>query len=336
MKSINLTQHNSRRDFIKKAGIAAGAATLTPMMACTTQPAPAPVKSKSRHLDGLVISTWIHGIEANEAAWKALQNKGTAVDMVEQGGRVTEADPLGQSVGIGGLPDREGIVTLDACIMDHLGNAGSVCFLQDILHPVSVARKVMETTPHVMLAGEGAKQFALKQGFETTNLLTPESEKAYKEWLKTSQYEPIINVENHDTIGLLAMDMNGDMAGACTTSGLAYKMHGRVGDSPVIGAGLFVDNEVGAATATGLGELVLRTLGSFLIVELMRQGASPQEACEEGVRRIAERNDVSNMQVGYLAVNTAGEIGAYAIHPGFNYALHKNGENVLIDAPSLL
>jgi N4-(beta-N-acetylglucosaminyl)-L-asparaginase len=204
------------------------------------------------------------------------------------------------------------------------------------LHPISVARKVMDDTPHVMLAGEGAKQFAIANGFETVDLLTPKSREAWENWKKESQYKPIINIENHDTIGLIAMDLGGNLSGSCTTSGLGFKMHGRVGDSPIIGAGLYVDNEIGAATATGLGELVLKTLGSFLIVELMRQGRNPQEACEEAIRRIVKRNDVKDMQVGYLAVSKNGEIGAFAIHKGFNYAVHKDGKNILIDAPSLM
>ncbi|WP_306639713.1 isoaspartyl peptidase/L-asparaginase family protein [Sanyastnella coralliicola] len=322
---------SNRRSFLKRSGAALAGLSLAPLVkAQPIKKDPVPYKK------GLVISTWWHGLAANDEAHKIIANGGTAVDAAEMGVRITEADATGQSVGVGGLPDRDGNVTLDACIMDSKGNAGSVCFLQDILHPVSVARKVMDDTPHVMLAGEGARRFALDNGFEKTNLLTPESEKAWKEWLKEKEYKPIINIENHDTIGLLSMDQAGDIAGACTTSGLAYKMHGRVGDSPIIGAGLFVDNEVGGATATGLGELVLRTLGSFLIVELMRQGASPQEACEEGVRRIAKRNNVKDMQVGYLAVNKAGEVGAYAIHPGFNYALHRDGRNEMIDAKSML
>lgn len=329
-----------RRKFLKNATVLAGSAALAPLAACSN---PTSTETKANesiapampYKKGLSISTWIHGLEANDAAWEVIGKGGSAVDAAEAGVRVTEADPSGQSVGIGGLPDREGEVTLDACIMDHKGNAGAVCYLKEILHPISVARKVMDDTPHVMLAGDGAQKFALEQGFEKVNLLTPESEKAYREWLKTSEYKPIINRENHDTIGLIAMDQSGHLSGACTTSGLAYKMQGRVGDSPIIGAGLFVDDEVGAATATGLGELVMKTLGSFLIVELMRQGASPQEACEEGIRRIAAKNNTSDMQVGYLAVNKAGEVGAFAIHPGFNYALHRDGENLLIDAPSL-
>lgn len=194
----------------------------------------------------------------------------------------------------------------------------------------------MDDTPHVMLAGEGAKRFALANGFEEVDLLTPKSREAWENWKKESQYKPIINIENHDTIGLIAMDLGGNLSGSCTTSGLGFKMHGRVGDSPIIGAGLYVDNEVGAATATGLGELVLKTLGSFLIVELMRQGRTPQGACEEAIHRIVKRNDVKDMQVGYLAVSKDGSIGAYAIHKGFNYAVHKDGKNILIDAPSLM
>jgi isoaspartyl peptidase/L-asparaginase-like protein (Ntn-hydrolase superfamily) len=324
----------NRRSFLKQSAALAGGVSLIPLAGCTTPVSEVP-EIKPTYKAGMVLSTWIHGLDANAAAWELIQQGKKAVDAAENGVRVTEADPEGMSVGIGGLPDREGDVTLDACIMDHRGNAGAVCYLKEIMHPISVARKVMDDTPHVMLAGDGAQEFALANGFERTNLLTEKAEKAWKEWLTTSEYKPIINRENHDTIGLIAMDLEGDLSGACTTSGLAFKMRGRVGDSPIIGAGLFVDNEVGAATATGLGELVMKTLGSFLIVELMRQGASPQAACEEGIRRIAAKNDTRDMQVGYLAVNKAGEIGAYALHPGFNYALHKDGKNEMVDADSL-
>jgi isoaspartyl peptidase/L-asparaginase-like protein (Ntn-hydrolase superfamily) len=221
--------------------------------------------------------------------------------------------------------------------MNERGDAGSVCFLQHIMHPVSVARKVMEDTPHVMLAGDGALRFALDHGFQKTNLLTEKAKKAWEEWRKKSNYQPVINIENHDTIGMLAQDNNGDIAGACTTSGAAFKYHGRVGDSPIIGAGLFVDNEIGGAVATGLGEMVLKTLGSFLIVELMRGGLSPQEACEEGIRRISSKvPDYEKFQVGYLAMNKSGDTGAYAIHKGFNYAMKSNKNNELIDAGHLL
>jgi len=281
----------------------------------------------------MVISTWNHGYEANEAAWKVLENGGSAVDAVEAGVRIPEADPDNLSVGYGGLPDRDGHVTLDASIMKGNGECGSVTFLEHIKHPISVARLVMDKTPHVILSGEGALQFALDSGFMKENLLTEKAKKAWEEWLKKSEYDPVINIENHDTIGMLAIDSSKHIAGACTTSGLAYKMHGRVGDSPVIGAGLYADDEVGAATATGMGELVLKTLGSFLMVELMRSGYSPQEACEEGIRRIVEKiPDYKNFQIGYLTVNKAGETGAYAIHKGFNYALFRDGKFELIDS----
>ncbi len=284
----------------------------------------------------VVIATWNHGIAANEAAMKVIAQGGKAIDAVEAGVKVTEADPDNLSVGYGGLPDRDGNVTLDACIMDEKGNAGSVSFLQHIKHPISVARKVMDETPHVMLSGAGALQFALQQGFKKENLLTDKAKKQWEEWKEKAEYTPIVNIENHDTIGLLAIDKHGDISGACTTSGLAYKMHGRVGDSPVIGAGMFVDNEVGGACATGLGEAVLKTLGAFLIVELMRQGLSPQEACEEGVRRIVKSQNYQKFQIGYLALNKKGEHGVYSIQPGFNYALYQAGTNELIDAPSFI
>jgi len=291
-------------------------------------------KSLEPYLDGLVISTWWHGMAANEKAMELISAGKSALDAAEAGVMETEKDPTGRSVGIGGTPDRDGKVTLDACIMDSNGNAGSVSFLQNILHPVSVARKVMEETPHVMLVGNGALKFAKEQGFKEVDLMTAETKKDYTEWLKTSDYKPIINIENHDTIGLLTMDKKGNISGACTTSGLGYKMHGRVGDSPVIGAGLFVDNEVGAATATGLGEAVLKTCGTFLVVELMRQGMSPQEACEEAVNRIVNGQDYENFQIGYIAINKAGEVGGYSIQPGFNYALYKNGKNEMVDVKS--
>jgi isoaspartyl peptidase/L-asparaginase-like protein (Ntn-hydrolase superfamily) len=288
----------------------------------------------------LIISTWNHGIAANEAAMNVLDKGGSVLDAVEQGVWVPEADPNNRSVGLGGLPDRDGHVTLDACIMAPDGNAGSVACLEHIVHPVSVARKVMEDTPHELLVGDGALQFALEQGFEKQNLLTPGAEKLWKEWLKEAKYDPVINWENepnkyHDTIGLLAVDKEGDVAGACTTSGMAFKMHGRVGDSPIIGAGLYVDNEVGAATATGMGELVLKTLGTFLVVEFMRNGMSPQQACEAAVMRIVRKlPENRKFQVGYIAVNKNGETGGYSLQPGFNYALYQGGENRLLDAKS--
>lgn len=284
----------------------------------------------------MVIATW--NVKAATAkAWEVLEQGGTALDAIEQGCRVEEANAEGQSVGIGGLPDRDGNVTLDASIMDSNGNYGAVVYLQHIKHPISVARKVMEDTPHVLLAGKGAEQFAVSQGFPQENLLTEASKKAWEEWKIKSEYKPIINIENHDTIGMLAIDKDGNISGGCTTSGLAYKMAGRVGDSPIIGSGLFVDNEVGAATATGLGEEVLKTVGSFLIVELMRQGRSPQEACEEAIERIVKKNpNYKDFQVGYIAVNKKGEIGFYWIHKGFSVTHFYKGNNENIPSRSYL
>ncbi|MEM1123615.1 MAG: N(4)-(beta-N-acetylglucosaminyl)-L-asparaginase [Bacteroidota bacterium] len=282
-----------------------------------------------------VVATW-NNKKANETAWEVIKNGGRALDAVEAGVKIPEEDENDQSVGYGGRPDRDGKVTLDACIMDETGNCGSVCFLQGIKHPISVARKVMEETPHVILAGAGALKFALEQGFEEEELLTEKSKKEYEAWLVNSEYKPVINIENHDTIGMIAVDQAGNISGACTTSGMAYKVHGRVGDSPIIGAGMFVDNEVGGAVATGVGEAVLKTLGSFLVVELMRQGKTPQAACEEAVQRIAKKQQYKDIQVGYCAVNKAGEHGGYSIQPGFSYVLNQNDETALFEAKSFI
>lgn len=290
----------------------------------------------------VVISTWDFGQVANLEAWKTLGAGGRALDAVEAGVKIPEADPTNHSIGYGGLPDRDGHVTLDACIMDEAYNCGSVMCIEHIVHPISVARLVMEKTPHVVLSGEGALQFALANGFKKENLLTPESERMWKEWLKTSKYNPEINVENrlydkahdpmpgghsnHDTIGMIAIDAKGNLGGACTTSGLAYKMRGRVGDSPIIGAGLYVDNEVGGATSSGVGEEVIKIVGSHLIVELMRQGATPAAACTEAIHRIVKRNaaKAKDIQVGFLAINKKGEYGAFALQKGFTYSVKSD------------
>jgi len=321
----------TRRKFIQLSALGSAAIITNTSLAGNPNPFETQ-QASSKNKYPLVISTWDHGMLANTGAWKVLSNSGTALDAVEQGVRLVESDPELTSVGYGGLPDRDGKVTLDACIMDHHGNCGAVACLQDIENPISVARKVMEKTPHVFLVGSGAKEFALQQGFKEKDLLTPASAEAYKEWLKTSKYEPVINRENHDTIGMLALDHLGNLAGACTTSGMAYKMHGRVGDSPIIGAGLFLDNEVGAACATGVGEAVIKIAGSAIVVELMRNGRSPQEACKEAVQRIIRMNkNISNIQVGFLAMNKRGETGAYAVYEGFNFAIRSGQENTLVN-----
>lgn len=283
----------------------------------------------------VVLSTWDFGLIANQAALNTLEKNGSCLDAVEQGVKVIEADPNVTSVGYGGFPDREGKVTLDACIMDAQGNCGGVACLEDIMHPISVARKVMEDTPHVLLVGEGARKFALEKGFRTQNLLTAQAKKAWEDWKKESVYKTEINRERHDTIGMVAIDAGGTLAGACTTSGMSFKMRGRVGDSPIIGAGLYVDGEVGAATSSGLGEAVIKSAGSFLIVELMRHGLSPQEACEEAVRRIvARQKNYMDFQVGYLALSAAGESGAYSIHPGFTYTVTRGGKHEVFESES--
>jgi len=327
-------KRTNRRNFLKHSALSATGVLAGGVLLPAHTFAPLPEESETIR-GPIVLSTWRHGLEANEAAMKILIQGGRALDAVEAGVKVTEADPDNMSVGLGGLPDREGKVTLDASIIDEYGNCGAVAFLENIVHPISVARLVMEDTPHVMLVGEGALQFALEKGFKEENLLTEKSKREWEKWLVKSEYKPVPNIENHDTIGLLAIDTNGNISGACTTSGMAYKMRGRVGDSPIIGAGLYADNEVGGATATGTGELVIRTVGSFLVVELMRNGYTPQAACEEAVNRIIKSNiNLDDHQVGYIAMNKKGETGAYCIRPGFNYALFKDGENKLIDSGS--
>ena len=291
--------------------------------------APALAQDSAR---AIMVSTWDFGGAANAAGWAARQAGGSALDMVEAGGRVAEADESNSSVGLGGLPDRDGRVTLDACVMTWAGDIGAVCALEDVVHAVSVARAVMEKTPHVMLVGEGARTFAVNQGFPTQNLLTPRAEAAWREWLKTADYAPRINSENadwnggaanHDTIGLLAIDAAHRMAGACTTSGMAYKMRGRVGDSPIVGAGLYVDDEVGGATATGVGEDVVRVAGAHAVVEAMRAGLDPTAACRRVIERLARLRGqkIANSQVALLALDKQGRAGGFALQPGFTYAV---------------
>jgi N4-(beta-N-acetylglucosaminyl)-L-asparaginase len=308
----------------------------------------------------IVVSTWDAGLNANVAAWKVLSAGGAALDAVEQGVMVTENE-INCCVGLGANPDRDGHVTLDASIMDHQFNCGSVAFLERIKHPISVARRVMEKTPHVMLVGAGAQQFAISEGFTLeSGELSKDAKNAYEGWLKKSTYKPIYNVErqseiphndaaynaphklsngewNHDTIGMIALDAQGNLSGSCTTSGAGFKMRGRVGDSPVIGAGLYVDNEVGAVVATGQGEDVIRVAGSSAVVEFMRQGKSPKEACKlviERIRRI-KKEKAKDIQVCFIAINNKGEYGAYALHNGFNYAVHSDKGNELFESEFL-
>ena len=300
----------------------------------------------------VVVSTWDAGLNANKGAWEILGKGGSALDAVEKGVMVTENE-INCCVGLGANPDRDGIVTLDASIMDHQYNCGSVAFLERIKHPISVARRVMEKTPHVMLVGSGAQQFAVAEGFELQpQQLSPDAQKAYNDWLKKSDYNPQINREtkghgpfapeqingewNHDTIGMVALDANGHLSGSCTTSGMGFKMRGRVGDSPIIGAGLFVDGDVGACTATGQGEDVIRVAGSHSVVELMRQGYGPELACQKIIERIVKIKgaNAKKIQVAFLAINKNGVVGSCAIHKGFSYAIKTNTVEKLVDAKS--
>ncbi len=340
---------SSRRSFIRNATFSASALLLGKLAHAMPQ-------GRKGQFRPIVISTWDAGIDANKGAWAILGQQGNALDAVEAGVKVTE-DSNSCCVGLSGRPDRDGHVTLDASIMDEKGRCGSVAALEYIKHPISVARAVMEKTPHVMLVGEGALQFALQQGFKKEwKGLSEDSKKEYVKWLKKSEYKPVVNIENtdkkstkpvpvptkqgnkynHDTIGMLAIDQAGNISGSCTTSGMAFKMRGRVGDSPIIGSGLMVDNEVGAAVATGVGEEVMRIGGCNLVVEFMRNGDDPETACRKAIERIAQKspNNVKDMQVAFIAINKDGTYGAYALQPGFNYAVCvSDTSNVLMNAP---
>jgi N4-(beta-N-acetylglucosaminyl)-L-asparaginase len=340
----------SRRRFLQSSLLATGALALPGSMAAAESGTRGAARGHTGGpAGGRVVSTWDFGVGANAAAWPVLARNGSALDAVEAGARWAEADLCNSTVGHCGYPDRDGVLTLDASIMDGDGRCGAVAAIEDILHPVSVARAVMEKTPHVLLVAEGAQQFAVSQGFEKKPLLTDDAREAWHEWLKESEYKPEINVErsgrpgdahDHDTLGILAIDARGGLAGACTTSGMAWKMHGRVGDSPIIGAGLYVDNEVGAATASGMGEEMIRNAASFLVVEEMRRGRSPKDACREAIERVVHKRPAASrtLQVCFLAINKDGEVGAYALHRGFVYAVHDASpgpHDKLIEAESV-
>lgn len=362
----------NRRKFLHSSFLSSAGLFLSKKLSART-PAPsssdAPLETVTNN--PIVISTWDAGVAANVGAWEVLSRNGRALDAVEAGVKITESS-INCCVGLGANPDRDGIVTLDACIMDEAGNCGSVAALERIKHPISVARRVMEKTPHVMLVGVGAQQFAVAEGFPLEpQELSEKAKENYEQWLKKSEYKPIINIErtegqpsgstghgssvpagaghgpsaparlsngdwNHDTIGMIAMDAAGNLSGSCTTSGMAFKMRGRLGDSPIIGAGLFVDNEVGAVAATGQGEDVIRIAGSHTVVELMRQGLSPEAACKAAVERIIRiKGDKAKLiQVAFIALNKKGEVGAFAIQPDFSYALKSNKEEKLIKCKS--
>ena len=325
----------NRRDFLKITAAAGAAGSILPVSSAAGRA----VTGGSMKDAPVVISTWNHGIPANEAAWDVLSAGGTALDAVEAGVRVPEGDPEVTSVGYGGYPDEDCRVTLDACIMGPDGNCGSVAFVEGYRHPISIARRVMEQTDHDMIVGEGAEEFARRHGFEKTELLTEKSRRKYMEW-KAGMSEKddwLAPESNHDTIGMVALDAGGDLAGACTTSGLAFKIHGRVGDSPIIGAGMYVDNEVGAAAATGRGEAVIRVCGSFLVVEYMRMGRSPGEACRLALERIVDKHGGrTDFQVGFVALSRGGEAAGVSLVEGFEYALAWEGRNELHKAEHII
>ncbi|MBL7764657.1 MAG: N(4)-(beta-N-acetylglucosaminyl)-L-asparaginase [Chitinophagaceae bacterium] len=324
----------NRRRFIRVVSAA------TPALALSSLDV---LAAKSKSPSPIVVSTWEPNAKANEAAWEVLSKKGSALDAVHQGVMIPEADPDDNSVGLGGNPDRDGRVTCDACIMDHQGNIGSVMCLEHIVHAISVARLVMEKTPHVQIVGDGALQFALENGFRKENLLTASTRERWQQWLKTSKYNPMTTLDdiqrriqqNHDTIGMLALDASHQLSGACTTSGMAYKMHGRVGDSPIIGAGLYVDNEVGAASATGVGEEVVRICGSHTIVEAMRYGMTPEEACLTALKRLVKMKGEAyarKVQIGFIALNKYGEYGCYSLLPNFTMAVRTSSGAEVVTA----
>lgn len=325
----------SRREFIQyaAAGAAAAYGLVSPLGRGRLWAAPGPVRKKP-----VVVATWPHGRAACRTAWDLLASGTPSLDAVERGINVCESDPEVMSVGYGGLPDEDGRVTLDACIMGPDGRAGAVAFLEGFRNPVSVARKVMEHTDHVLIVGEGARRLGRAFGFPEENLLT---EKARERWLKwkmdMSPVDDWLAGESHDTVGVVGLDEAGDLAGGCSTSGLAFKIHGRVGDSPLIGAGLYVDNEVGAAAATGKGEAVIKISGSFLVVELMRRGATPQEACEGALRRMIDHyRGQTDFQNCFIALDKRGGVGAASLRSGFEFAVRSAEGEVFREAPHLV
>ena len=323
----------NRRDFLDQSSVGFAGLLVAPKLTASF-PKKEIIKSVTTTTP-YALSTW-DVPQATLLAGEALDKGSQGLEAAVHGVAFEEANLQNTTVGKGGAPDRDGNVTLDACVMNHKGDCGAVLAVENITHVAALAKDVMEKTPHVIIAGAGARKFALEQGYKAENLLTKNSRDAWKKWLKKGNYQPEINVENHDTIGMLCSDIYGNLSGVCTTSGLAYKMQGRVGDSPIIGSGLFIDNRVGGAVATGLGEEVIKTVGSFLIVELMRQGKTPQEACEEAIGRILEKQKGKpDFQVAYLATNKKGEIGAYSVHGGFSYTKYQNKKTTNINSNSV-
>jgi len=322
-------QSVDRRDFIKTVAGSAAFAVMDGRAAVPPNAGP------------VFLSTWVWGKAANERAAEVFKSGGSLLDAIEKGINVPESDPNVMSVGYGGLPNAEGVVELDAAIMDGARHrAGSVCNLHMIKNPISVARLVMEKTRHTTLAGDGAFRFALKMGFEPQTLLTPQSLQKWQEWKADPRHKTFwISPENHDTIGMVGTDGKGHVVAGCSTSGLAFKLPGRVGDSPLVGCGVYADDNVGAASATGDGDLMTNYCTSISIVHFMARGASPQDACVELLKHMVKTDPQNKAaEASVIAINTQGEIGAASMNDGphFKYALWRNDESQLLESFKLI
>ncbi|MBL9134618.1 MAG: N(4)-(beta-N-acetylglucosaminyl)-L-asparaginase [Verrucomicrobiales bacterium] len=319
---------NRRRFLGTVANASLGSALLAAASGCRTSTGGAAPARAGSTLP-LIVSTWPFGKPANEKALQVLQAGGGRLDAIVDGISVTEHDLSVSSVGAGGDPNAEGVVSLDACIMDGpTHKCGSVAAVEGILPVIGLARAVMEKTRHVMLVGDGARRFALANGFKDTDLLTEAARRRWQEWKarQTGGQPASAPPDSHDTIAMVILGSDGQLAGGCSTSGLSYKLPGRVGDSPIIGSGLYVDNDVGAAGATGVGENILRFCGTFQVVELMRAGASPAEACAETIRRIQRKHPAgTDLAINFLAIDRRGRFGAAGTGDGFPYAVTYPG-----------
>lgn len=287
----------------------------------------------------IVISTGPSGRVCNPAAWEALMRGASAIDAAQAGLTAAELDPACNDIGWGGMPDANGILSLDAAIMDGPQHrAGSVAALTGVRNAIAVARRVRDATPHVLLVGQGARDFATAQGFPDEGaLLTPEARAAYNAFLR-GERPPKATGEppGPDTVGCCALDGRGDLAVGCSTSGLDFKMPGRVGDSPIIGSGLYVDNAVGAATSNGMGEQMMQVCVAFRVVEAMGRGLSPNAACAEGLRAIlAKRPGAVGFRCAVVAVNRAGETGAAALQADFVYTVSDAAGTMRRPAPQV-
>lgn len=347
-----MTNEFTRRQFIQGTTALAAAGALASNPAALAQDDP-----KDQKRGPLVISSG-NGLRATKKAMSLMKQGSDPLDAAIAGVNIVEEDPNDMTVGYGGFPNERGVVQLDSCVMHGpTHRAGSVSALEGIMNPSKVARVVMERTDHVQLVGRGALEFARAHGFKETNLLTEEARKAWIRWKENlSPNDDWISPQESGfgdrdkkerttgTINCCALQSNGDLGGVTTTSGLAFKIPGRVGDSPVIGAGLYVDNGVGAAGATGRGEAVILNCGGFSIVEQMRNGKSPQEACLEVLKRIAERNHDKrlrrpdgrpNFQVVFYAISKSGHYGSASMWSGRQFAIHDGRENRLEDCAYL-